>query len=782
MNTLKEFLKIIFTFYWSLFILRLLELFLILKNHGVYNNVILLEGIGFLNDLLQSIPFLLLLLLIFAVIFKFHKKAASFIAIAFIIIWSIFHTLILKYFSYQLDLLDTFLFKHSFKEVTHTIHTAEINYSDVIIYIIILVGIIPGFYKLIKSINIPVKQTKWIYAIILLFIPLNFFARSLSPLKTNHLIINKSIYFYTRSFNYFQNKKKLHNTNYESNQLYQQIFDSHEYIDIEYPALHKFDNRDVIGPFIKETDTIPNIVILIVEGLNDDFLYPFKDVQLMPFLTNLSKQSLYWNKCFTLGERSFAVMPSLLGGLPHGEIGFTLLDKYPFHYSLVSVLKSNHYYTSFFYGQGSWFHEKAAFFKYNNIDLIIDNTKFSSQYKKIVTEKEKFFWGYNDKDLFNQSLDVIDSLTESPRLDLYFTGTSHSPFAISNEAYYSTRFNKLLKQIKKDNDKHFFNTYKKYIKSILFVDDALRDFFSEYQKREDFDHTLFIITGDHPVTEIPIKNSLKRYHVPLLIYSKMIEEPRTFSGAVSHLDIYETILAYLSTNYNLHVPEYSSSLGEKLNTTTNNLNRNIAFMNTNREIVDFFSNGYYLSGENLYQVGQQLDIFKINNDSILNDIQRKRKIFKETNHYLSTQNKILPPAYYCSGLRHKLIYNEFIPSVQTKNEYYTLIDHVSIPCQQMIYEISCNYKKLKNSETSIVYQLTNKQDSILFWKNQQVSEDSQSLHFRVNIPKQRINDTTIFFKSFIWNKTKQKIDFFDINLMIYDPQTMGNNKNFILNK
>ncbi|MEA2107673.1 MAG: hypothetical protein U9P82_13335 [Bacteroidota bacterium] len=270
-----------------------MELFLILKNHGVYHNVILLEGIGFLNDLLQSIPIVIFLFLIFAVIFKFHKKAASFISIVLIIIWTILHTLILKYFSYQLDLLDTFLFKHSFKEVTHTIQTAEINYSDVIIYILIIIGIIPGFYKLIQSIKIPAKQTKWIYAIILLFIPLNFFARSLSPLKTNHLIINKSIYFYTRSFNYFQNKNKLHNTNYKSNKLYQQLFDSHEYIDLEYPALHKFYHRDVIGPFIKKSDTIPNIVILIVEGLNDDFLYPFKGVRLMPFLTNLSTQSLY---------------------------------------------------------------------------------------------------------------------------------------------------------------------------------------------------------------------------------------------------------------------------------------------------------------------------------------------------------------------------------------------------------------------------------------------------------------------------------------------------------
>lgn len=782
MRTLKAFLKIIFTFYLSLFILRLLELFLILKNHEIYNNIILLEGIGFLNDLLQSIPVLLFLLLIFAVIFQFHKKAAIYISIVFIIIWSILHTLILKYFSYQLELLDTFLFKHSLKEVTHTIHTSNVNYFEVILYIIILTGIIPGFYKLIRSVKITTKQTKWIYAIILLLIPLSFFARSLSPLRTNHFIINKSIYFYTRSFNYFQNIKPRFKTNNKSNRLFQQIWDSHEYTDIEYPALHKFDNHDVLEPFIKKTDTAPNIVVLIIEGLNDNFLQPFKGVKLMPFLSSLSDQSLYWNKCFTLGERSFAVTPSLLGGVPYGEKGFTLLDKYPYHHTLVSVLKSNAYYTTFFYGQGSWFHEKAAFFKYNNIDLIIDNSKFSSQYKKVITKGDKFFWGYHDKDLFNQSFDVLDTLPASPRLDFYFTGTSHSPFAISDEDFYSSRFKDLLKQIKDDKDKEFLNTYEKYFKSILFVDDALKDFFREYKKRKDFEQTIFIITGDHPMSEIPIKNALKKYHVPLLIYSEQLKKSGTFNAIVSHLDIYETILAHLSANFNIQVPEYSSSLGKKLITTNNVLNRNIAFMNTNREIVDFYSNGYFLNNKNLYRVKDNLSLVNINNDSIYREINNKLNIFKKTNLNISKKNKIISPEYYCKGLAYKLVHNITDQSGQSRKEYHTIIDNLPIDNRRYIYELSLNYKKVKNSEISVVYQLANKKDSILFWGNQNISAGNSSLHLRINLPKQDISDSTIYLKSFIWNKTRQKFDFFNLNTMIYIPQDNDNSENFVLNK
>jgi predicted AlkP superfamily pyrophosphatase or phosphodiesterase len=38
------------------------------------------------------------------------------------------------------------------------------------------------------------------------------------------------------------------------------------------------------------------------------------------------------------------------------------------------------------------------------------------------------------------------------------------------------------------------------ISSIMFVDDALKDFFYEYKKRPDFGRTIFIIVGDHGIS------------------------------------------------------------------------------------------------------------------------------------------------------------------------------------------------------------------------------------------------------------------------------------------
>ena len=327
----------------------------------------------------------------------------------------------------------------------------------------------------------------------------------------------------------------------------------------------------------------------------------------MPFTSGLKDRSLYWNRCFTLGERSFAVVPSLLGSLPYGEKGFTLLDKLPRHLSLVSILEANNYQTDFFYGQAAWFHQKDRFFKYNNIGLIVDKSRFSDKYSKIIVGNDHFFWGYNDKDLFNQSFQVIDTIQKKPRLDIFFTGTSHSPFQISDQDYYDSRFSKMMSELKNDSTIVFFEKYKKYIQSVLFVDDALESFFKEYEARSDYDNTIFIITGDHPMTEIPIANSLKRYHVPLIIFSKGLNTTKTFTHTVSHLDVYETILSFLA-DYRINVPDVSSALGSNLLLEKSDREKRIAFMNDNREIIDFYSNDYFLSGEQLYSVAKDLTL------------------------------------------------------------------------------------------------------------------------------------------------------------------------------
>lgn len=759
MHYLKSTLRILLIILINLFVLRVIETLFVIQNHGYIHHLFIYELIGLSND------FVLFTILVF--ILRPFNKIKIFQSdvwfITLLCIYNILHITILNYFAYQLELLDIFLFQYTFKEIKLTIGTSSTNLLTLSFSIIISLTVLIILYHFINKLTFN-KRLRWLVLLITFVtfsasIGSNLFNRSLNQ---NKFAKNKSSFFYKRSLKYAFIKSDY--KHYDQAVEFQKLYSTKEFLNTDYPLLHTFRPKNILGNLIRKTDSTPNIVILIVEGLNNDFIDKYHGLKLMPFLNELSNKSLYWNRCFTLGERSFAVLPSIIGGLPYGEKGFTLQQKYPYHHTLISLLNKNNYHTSFFYGQGSWFHHKDAFLRYNNIDLILDNSKFFDNYDKIIVDD--FFWGYNDKDLFDQSLRIIDTLKDSKRLDIYFTGTSHSPFEISNNKYYDKKLENIFNHSKADSS--FFKVYKKYLRSLLFVDDALKNFFAKYKKRDDFNNTVFIITGDHPMTELPIKNSLKRYHVPLIIYSPQLIKARKFNSIVSHLDIYETILAFLKYNYNLNLPEYSASMGSYLDTLANNENRNLAFMNDNREIVDLYSDGYYLSSDQRFKVDKHLDLHEIENDSLTNVLRKKLIAIKETSYYTSTKNKIIPVEDYCNHLGYnKLYYLSNNNEYKIKSKYYNLIKQLPIPNLDNTLQLSFDYSGISDTNTSVVLELKDSDGKSLLWKNQSLSPKNETVQYRVYLSKQDNKDTTIYLNVYLWNKSKNNFKISNITHLIY---------------
>ena len=552
----EKYAKTITTVYWLIFLLRAFETALIIHNFGFYYDVIVSELFGLFMDVFGASVFLVTYVLISFLLSKLNLKILRVVNISLLVVLTLISLITIKYFLYKLTPLDIFLYQYSIQEILFTVATSSINIFQTTISIIIILLVVVLFAWKINKVRFNQVCLKVLYSFVLVSLPLFFLFNRLLSSNFDELSFNKPIYFIGESIKYMLKPKEVITID---TQKFRELYPEKDFLNEDYPLIYRAKRESEIEKYFNKFTTKPNIVILIVEGLNDDFIHEYKGSLLMPFLSQLKDSSLYWERCFTLGERSFAVVPCVLGGLPYGDKGFTLQKKLPRHLSIVSILNVNDYYTSFYYGQGAWFHLKGRFFKYNNIDLIFDRSRFSDSYSKIIIGEEKFFWGYNDKDLFRQSLEVIDTLKQFTRLDIYFTGTSHSPFVISDEEYYDSK----LKQLVKQPYEKFYQTHSKYLKSVLFVDDALEEFFNEYKKRKDYDNTIFIITGDHPMTEVPIANSLKRYHVPLLIFSDKLKEPQSFNCTVSHLDISEAILSFLQ-GYITHIPTISTSLGGQL--------------------------------------------------------------------------------------------------------------------------------------------------------------------------------------------------------------------------
>jgi phosphoglycerol transferase MdoB-like AlkP superfamily enzyme len=764
----RNYLKIIMVNVILQVVLRLFETALIVLNFGVQKTLFQSEILGLIYDLVITNAILTVIFPLFFLIFRISGKIANRLFIILIALLSILHFLILKYFLYQLILLDTSLYKYSLREILFTITTSNIGYAKSLLLLIVILSAIYLVNVLLKKVDFLKISSKFTYLILSVSVLLTIFL-SLSDIRLNNLAKNKSLFFYSRSLSYFLQKDAysadLSKQNFTE---FQQLYPGKLFSDKNYPLLHEFKNLNVLKPYFNEFDSPPNIVILIVEGLNDDFIHNYKGVNLMPFTSSLKDKSLYWNRCFTLGERSFAVVPSLLGSLPYGEKGFTLLDKLPKHLSLVSILNTNDYQTSFFYGQGSWFHQKDRFFRYNNIDLLFDNSKFSEKYQKIIVGNDHFFWGYNDKDLFNQYFEVKDTIQKKPRLDVFFTGTSHSPFAISDPDYYNAKFDKISSGLKNDSDMVFFDKYKKYIQSILFVDDAIESFFKKYETRADYNNTIFIITGDHPMTEIPIANSIKRYHVPFLIYSKKLIEAKTFTHTVSHLDFYETILSFLS-DYQIQVPNVSSALGSNLILDQSESEKHIAFMNDNREIIDYYSNNYFLSGEKLFAVGKDLSLKASSDVQLQKKMQDELRIFKNMNYDVCLRNKIIPDSIYFRSLGYNSILMHPIKadSGEIKEEYLSITNKTLLKNRPISFNVSFEPLITPEKELSVVFQLSTIKDSLVYWQSSTITNESKIFHAEIKIPKQNISDSVVYFNSYFWNKNLRDFKFRNLKFQIY---------------
>ncbi|HEX3009112.1 MAG TPA: sulfatase-like hydrolase/transferase, partial [Bacteroidales bacterium] len=431
---LKEQLKRYSIFYLLnfllIFIARGIE-FILLQLYHAPSQSAKLTLAGFIGDIFL---FTLVLTVVFPLYFILQKRSRALADRFFLLLTSVFwsfHFLILSYYIIELKMLDSFLFQYSWKEIVFTIGTAETNQA-----LWVALAVLPFIVTYFINKIIPPLNFNFRYVVIFLLICVpglwlcRVYAQKHDQLKIS---TNKSVYFYTQSIKFLFVEKTTTSFDVRLINEYQKEYNNIRYLSREYPLLHKAAQSSPLCNYFVSTGRAPSIIILIVEGLNNRFVNEIYGVPFMPFLDSLKSQSLYWDHFLTNGERSFAVVPTLTGSLPYGEKGFTLLEQLPIHLNLVKVMNANNYFTSFFYGQGAWMHQKDRYFKMSDIDLIVDKEKFASKYKKIVTGNDQFFWGYNDKQLFDEYKEVSDTLPSEHRLDIFFTGSMHPPFAISND-------------------------------------------------------------------------------------------------------------------------------------------------------------------------------------------------------------------------------------------------------------------------------------------------------------------------------------------------------------
>lgn len=417
-------------------------------------------------------------------------------------------------------------------------------------------------------------------------------------------------------------------------------------IDESFPFLHSEDTKDVLGTYFQKAQAAPNLIIIVVEGLGHAYSSPAGYVgNFTPFIDSLSRKSLYWENNLSSSGRTFSVLPTLTGSLPFAAHGFLEQDTLPNHFNLFNILKANGFSTGFFYGGDSSFDFMKKFMTYSKIDTLIDERSYASPYKKLP-EKGGESWGYEDQAVFSKLLEVQQEQAK-PYFHLLLTLSTHNPFLINNVSYYEQLFEqRIASQILSADQKRWALENRKQLVSILNLDDALHKFFNDYQKRADFANTIFVITGDHAMPEIPLQSKIDRYHVPLIIYSPLLRSAHTFRHKVSHFDVAPSLLAFYRTNYQLQTPGQVTWIGKGLDVGTSSRSNGLPIMQSKNQLIDFIYGDYHIADGQLYKLDEHLIEEPIPTASARAMIINHFDTFKRKNKDFNIKKALLPDSVF----------------------------------------------------------------------------------------------------------------------------------------
>lgn len=651
-------LKISFVNFWKigipfLLVFLLFRIFETKVVFGIHNLAFEKKSIllsGFVHDLLWGFYVLGFLLIIYLVLELTFPKFGKIIVKSSATILILLQAGLIFYFTKMLLPLGEDLYAYSVSDVIATVKASGefnlLNLSAAVFAFGLIYGVISIGKWLPMNYHAAVSFTIICYGFILTsnYLPLAK-TQDLGEIEKN-LMVNKSQYFYDQSFNYFTNREYLFFDFYlspptKANSLVEKVF-----TEPNYPFLHENNYPDVLSPYFSEFDTIPDLVFIIVEGLGKAYSGEAAYLgSFTPFLDSLSNHSLYWKNGLSTTGRTFGVLTGIFGSLPFAQNGFMeQAPEFPLHLSLFSILKKNGYFTNYHIGADKNFDNVGSFLEYQKVDRILDMSSFDADFEE-TPSKSGFSWGYPDKAMFENGMRKIPRELSQPQLSVFQTQTSHDPFLIPDEQKYFDLFETYITNTLRANpvQANNYRNYQSMYASILYVDEAIKEFFDVYKYMPKYENTIFIITGDHRLPEIPLATTMDRFHVPIMIFSEKLQRPKRMHGITTHFEIAPTLLGFLESNYELDLPSLTAWKGYVMDTSavfqsnvTNPLMRN------KNQLLDYLSNEYVLSDNQLYRIYDNMDMEPITDIKLKEKLAREFENYRNSNRYATENNRIVP--------------------------------------------------------------------------------------------------------------------------------------------
>ena len=605
---------------------------------------------------LKCLPILYLPFLLF--FFSLKVKRQVYVAAGVIFsIYILIYLLLLKYFFTALVPLGSDFYGYSLADIKQTVSAGlSIDVLSVLIFILPFVFLWIG----LKIANkIPSFNYRIGIGVLVLSFLLLWFNVSSVPSQTGfkkdydyNVAVNKQAFFFENSYAYFFDDEPnvdIYASNYfeEEGEGNNASRPSMKYVNGAYPFLREENTVDVLGNFFNIDSTKrPNIIFVQVEGLGRAFSGPNAYLgSFTPFLDELKGRSLYFENFLAAQGRTFASLPSILGSLPFFTKGYNELGaNMPKAFTTLSLLKNNGYHSSFIMSTDASFDNENLFIKGQGVDQLISKTNFSE-----FPASHNSYWGYPDLDLMKKAVGFYAKLPNNkPFVSYIQTISMHTPYKVPEMSKFYEQMENQMKKLGFDEErKEEHRNYKDQYASILYTDEAIKYLIQEFTKLPSYQNTIFVITGDHRLPEIPMSTKIDRYHVPLIIFSPMLKRSANIRSVSSHLDIAPSVVKFLQANYNVNAPSLVTWVGTGLDTVRQfrNIHR-YPLKQTVSDLIDYVSGEYFLNGQTLYSMGDNFALQPFQDESKQSQLIGEFNQYKSQNSQVSKSLKLIPDSLY----------------------------------------------------------------------------------------------------------------------------------------
>ncbi len=390
----------------------------------------------------------------------------------------------------------------------------------------------------------------------------------------------------------------------------------------------------IIHPGSNALESKPNIVLVLCESYS---MYKSSmsgnPLNTTPYFDSLTKQGIFFERCFTPTFGTARGVFALLTGIPDVQLSkFSTRNEASLRqHTIINSLEgySKHY----FLGGSS---------EFNNYRGILSNIRDVNMHEEGSFRSPKLnVWGISDKDLFLEA-DSMLRQEKQPFFALIQTSGNHRPYSIPARDSDFVRKPVTPEQLKA----YGFDSEEEY-HAFCYTDYAIQQFIERAKKAPYFNNTIFIFVGDHGVEgnaramypAVWTDERLNDEHVPLLFYAPALLRPEKRSETVSQIDVLPTMASLLAQPY------LNRTLGRDL--LDPRKQEHTAFIIHHDEgkigVVTndyFYIKNLWIKKEKLYPIREGLpDLTPPQRDSIMRSLSNLTSAYYETARWMLVNNR-----------------------------------------------------------------------------------------------------------------------------------------------